>query len=110
MSLKQSSEPSELAITLAALRGRYSNRDGWLTADEVRGRLQLLGFVCSPQKLVATLIRMATTDAPWVERRRAAWGDYWEYRVTRFGTTDIDNRFGGVRPVTPWLPVYRSVA
>jgi hypothetical protein len=41
------SAPTELAITMATYPGRYS--DDWVTADEVRHRLRLLGFDCTSQ-------------------------------------------------------------
>lgn len=102
--------PTELAITLAALPGRYGEADGWVVTDEVRHRLRLFGFDCSPQFVAAALARMARSDAPWVERRESRWGDLAEYRVTRFGRTDIDNRLASVRALTPWLPTYRGAS
>lgn len=91
------SRPSELAITLAVLPRRYSNPSGWMTADEVRGGLKLLGFECSSQFVAAALARMARTEAPWVERREDVWGGPWQYRITRFGRNDIDNRLPKLR-------------
>lgn len=90
--------PTELAITLAALPPDTGYADSWTDADQVRGRLKLLGFDCTTQQVGAWLARMARSDAPWVERRRDAWDSRWEYRVTRYGRTDIDNRFSAVRP------------
>lgn len=87
--------PTELAITLAVFTHRHSG-EGWVLADEIRGRLKLLGFDCTTQQVAAYLARMARTDAPWVERRRCRWYDQWEYRVTRYGETDIQNRLPGV--------------
>lgn len=90
--------PTELAITLAALPRRYSRPGTWSSADEIRGRLALLGFDCTTQQVAAYLARMARADAPWVERCQDPWTGCWEYRVTNWGRNDIDNRFPGVRP------------
>lgn len=88
--------PTELAITLAALGGvGYAADDKWYAADQVRHRLGLLGFEVSAQQTAAWLHRMSRVDAPWIEKRRSPWND-WEYRVTRWGLNDIDNRFPGV--------------
>lgn len=102
--------PSELALTLATVPGRYGASDGWVSADEVRGRLVLLGFQVKAQQVAAWLKRMAETECPWVERREHRWGRGWEYRVTRFGRTDVDNRFVGVRLHTPWIETFRRAA
>lgn len=102
-------KPTELAITLACLPGRYStsSEQGWVIAGEVRGRLTVFGFQCSAQQVAAWLSRMARTEAPWVERRQDPWGHGWEYRVTRYGKTDIQNKMPFLQPRTPWLSVYR---
>lgn len=106
--------PSELAITLATFPGRRTDSEGWSSADEVRGRLVLLGFDCTTQQVAAYLARMARTECPWVERRRDRWSVYWEYRVTRFGHNDIDNRLPGLwwarETRTPGLSVLRARA
>jgi hypothetical protein len=90
------SKPSELAITLAALHHRYSTEPGWLYASQIVANLKLLGFEVNSRALAGTLGRMCRVDAPWLERRRSPFNDY-EYRVTRYGRNDIDNKLGGVR-------------
>lgn len=85
--------PSELAITVAA----YGTGREWNSADEIRGRLKLLGFDCTAQQVAAWAGRMCRVDAPWLEKREP-WGGYSEYRVTRYGLTDIANRLEGLRP------------
>lgn len=102
--------PSELAITVAALPASYHDREGWQSADEIRGRLALLGFDCTTQQLAAWMVGMTTCDAPWLERRRTTWGKTWEYRVTRYGTTDISNRLPFLKTYTPWLETMRTAA
>jgi hypothetical protein len=87
-----SARPTELAVTLATFSASYTD---WVSADEVRGRLVLLGFDCSTQQVAAWLTRMARTEAPWVERRRDPW-NAWSYRVTPFGCNDVNNRLPGV--------------
>lgn len=87
--------PTELAITLATFPGQRAYTE-WVTADEVAHRLKLFGFDCSAQQTAAWLARMSRADAPWVERRRDRWDEWWEYRVTRYGRNDIDNRLPGV--------------
>lgn len=102
-------KPSELAITIACLPGSHSNRDGWMSADNVRDRLALLGFKCSPQQVAAWLGRMARTDAPWVERDPEPWyGGPAHYRVTVFGRTDIRNKLPLLDAHMPWVPTYRG--
>lgn len=101
--------PSELAITIAAMPGRYDDgREGWVVADTIRGRLVLLGFECSTQQIASALRRMARVDSPWIEVRPGRWSRPTEYRVTSFGQCDVHNRLPGVSLRTPWLPVYRS--
>lgn len=75
-------------------------------ADQVRGQLQRLGFEVSTQQVAAWLGAMSRADCPWVEVRDG-YGTK-EYRVTRFGATDIHNRCPGVRPLVPWLTVTRG--
>lgn len=98
---ERATRPSELAITLAALPGGFGSREGWMYADEVRGRLGLLGFAPTAQQVAAWLGRMSRVDAPWVEVREHY--GFKQYRVTRFGRTDIANRIPACRPYTPWL-------
>jgi hypothetical protein len=98
------SRPTELAITIAALPAPSGGAfGGWVYADEVRGRLRMLGFDCTGQFVAAALARMAATDAPWVERKANPLGGPWKYRVTRYGSTDIDNRMPLLRVRAPWL-------
>jgi hypothetical protein len=87
------SKPTELAITLAALTPRY---DEWLYASQIVTNLGLLGFDVTSRALASTLARMCRTDAPWLERRRSPFQDF-EYRITRWGRNDVNNRFPGVR-------------
>jgi hypothetical protein len=102
------SRPTELAVTLAAAAAPWDGSNGWLTADEIRQRLTWFGHHCSPQWLSATLKRMCEADAPWLERQRGRWGgDWWEYRVTRWGANDIDNTLKNLRARLPWLEVAR---
>jgi hypothetical protein len=102
--------PTELAITICALPGRYGEADGWTSADQVAHRLALLGFECTAQQAAAWLARMARADANLVERRQSPWGDGWHYRVTRFGKTDVENKLTSLRPLTSWLPTMRGTA
>lgn len=108
---RDAQRPSELALTLATLPGdgasRYGgHRDGWVYADEVRTQLRRLGFTATPQQIAAWLGRMARVECPWVEVRTSH--GIREYRVTRFGATDIFNRLPGVSARTPWLPTMRG--
>ncbi len=101
-------KPTPLVITMAALGDRDYGRDGWVYADEVRHRLMRLGFEVSPQQVVASLRAMSRVDAPWVEVRDNPHFPIKEYRVTRFGQCDMQNRWPWMRPVMPWLPTYRG--
>lgn len=102
-SLSSQGKPSELTLTLAALPKFPHHNSGWVTADEVRGRLKLLGFHCSTQQVSAWLRRMARTDAPWVEVHDGWWSCL-AYRVTFYGKTDLENKLGlRVREQMPWL-------
>ncbi len=94
------SQPPELVVTLAALPGRnvYVADGGWLHADQVRAQLRLFGFDATAQQLAAWLGRMSRVDAPWVERRRDFAG-YWQYRVTPYGRTDIENNLPALRVI-----------
>src|SRR4051794_18195957 len=103
-----SGRPTQLVLTLAALPGRYRARQGWVVADEVRGRLRLLGFDVRTQQVAAWLGRMARADMPWVERHESY--GVLEYRVTRFGVTDIGNHLPHLRVDAPWIPTYRFAA
>lgn len=95
-------KPTELAITLATLPGNYYSADGWVSADEVRTRLKLLGFDATAQQTAAWLRRMALAESPWVECRPQPWGIR-EYRVTQCGANDVDNRLPGLTLCLPWL-------
>lgn len=99
--------PSELAVTLSALPGEYGGRDGWVVADEVRHRLELLGFDVTAQMVAARLRAMSRAQQPWVESRPTHIGVR-EYRVTSFGRSDVANQLRGVHLATPWLPVMRA--
>lgn len=105
-------EPTEIAICLAAVAAANhpfagsARRDGWVPADAIRNRLEVLGYTASTQQIAAWLGRMARCNEPWIEHRQA-WG-YREYRLTLFGKTDVHNRFPGVMIECPWLPVYRG--
>lgn len=86
--------PPELVVTLAAAGAPFVT-DGWLTADQVAHRLVLLGHAVSAQQAASWLGRMSRADMPWVEVRDRY--GYREYRVTRFGRTDVANRLPGVQ-------------
>lgn len=89
--------PSDLLITLAGLGGRhYGTTFEWLAADEVRGQLKAFGFDVSTQQVAAWLTRLCREDAPRFERQKG-WGDWWEYRVTRYGRNDITNHIPKLR-------------
>lgn len=100
-------KPTELVITLATAAAAGWSRDGWVHADEVRGKLVLLGFDCTAQQAAAWLKRMSLADSPWVEVRPSPWGNR-EYRVTQCGANDVDNRLPGVALRLPWLPTVRA--
>lgn len=87
-------KPSHLAITMAALGHRYSHQ-GWLCAGQISANLRLLGFEVGGSQIASTLTHMCTVEFPWLERRESYPGEY-EYRVTRFGINDIDNRMQGL--------------
>lgn len=78
-------------MTLAALSGE------WLTAEDVRSRLEAMGFTASAQQVSAWLRRLARLDLPPVEVRTAWWGGR-EYRATRWGHTWIRN-------LLPWTQI-----
>ncbi len=88
------SAPTELAVVVAMLESH-----SWTYADEIRDALAVLGFNVSHQQLTPLLTRMATVDAPWLERRRA--GRWWRYRVTQWGVTDVENRLPAIRVQRP---------
>lgn len=91
------SSPSDDMIVLAAL---LSARNDWQQAEEVASVLRRLGFIVSPQKMVGTLRRLLAEDSPMFERRPNPWFvGITEYRVTRFGLTQIDNRFPHLWPL-----------
>lgn len=81
------SRPSDICLTLAAV-------DSWLSGDEVRGRLERLGFEdLTAQSVAIALLRLSRMDAPPIEARREPWsGHYWEFRTTVFGRTWLGNR------------------
>ena len=81
--------PTELALTLATLPGPYSLSDGWVFADEVRGKLRLLGFEVSAQQVAAWLGTMGRAESPWIESQPYPHNPrYREYRVTRQAVAD----------------------
>lgn len=90
-SSRSGSVPTELAITVAATGHRYAPEMGWLYASQIAANLKLLGFEVTGRALAARLSRMCSVDAPWLERRRSPFNDY-EYRVTRYGQIDLENR------------------
>jgi hypothetical protein len=97
--------PSELTVTLAVLPGNRAaefSEDGWVFADDVRSRLRLFGFDVTSQAVAGMLRAMSTCDAPWIESRESAFGMK-QYRVTQWGSNDVDNRLPGVRLNAPWL-------
>lgn len=97
--------PTELAICLAALPdSSYIGDDpGWMPADEIAHRLRrLTGWELTAQQLASRLRRMCEVELPWMERRKPH--HWWEYRVTRYGLTDLANRAQGTRLI--WDPDY----
>ncbi len=103
-------KPTVLALTLATLPGRYGDgREGWVCADEVAHRLALFGFEPSAQQVAGWLRSAINEDSPCIESRRREYVGVNEYRVTRFGKGEVDNRLGaGVRLFAPWLPTMRG--
>jgi hypothetical protein len=90
------SVPSDHAITLAA--ATFGNR--WLSADQIHGRLVQWGFErLKTQRVVARLRAMCEEGSPRFERHEASWTSrpFWEYRVTRCGYNELDNRNPGIR-------------
>lgn len=85
--------PTELAITVIGAAG--INSDGWLYADEIRGRLRWFGFEPSSQFVVSRLNAMCEEDVPRFERRER-WGREKQYRVTRWGRNEIGNKLPGL--------------
>jgi hypothetical protein len=84
----------DFAATLVALGSTRT----WLDADEIRGLLKAhLGVDATAQQVAGWLTRMTNEDAPRFERRRHRWSPGWEYRVTRFGCTDIENKLPNLR-------------
>jgi hypothetical protein len=89
------SQPTELAITIATLHHRaWTSKPGWLYASQIAQNLERMGFETSGRQLAATLSRMCTVDAPWLERERSPFDDY-RYRVTTWGFNDLENRLFG---------------
>lgn len=91
--------PADDMIVLAALLGASEHASGWQEAEVLASTLRLLGFVITPQKTVGQLRRLLAEDSPMLERRPVGWGDQYEYRVTRFGFTQLENRFPNTRPL-----------
>jgi hypothetical protein len=99
-------KPTDVAVVVAALPGRYSAADGWCAADEVAFRLRALGFDATAQQIAATLGRMARGDHPWIEVREQ-WGTR-AYRVTEPGRDGLHAALPAVGAHAPWLPVWRA--
>lgn len=81
-------KPSDICLTLAS-----NTSGGWLSADEVRGRLERLGFEgYSAQQVSAWLRRLTRMEASPVESREGPWGGgYLEFRTTMYGRTWLSN-------------------
>lgn len=91
--------PSELTVTLACLRAArdWSPGAGWVVADQVRGALDHdFGIDATTQQVAAWLNRMARAECPWVEVLGTSYVVA-EYRVTRYGKTDIENKIPALR-------------
>jgi len=98
-----SSRPSDLCLVLAALTPPLSDdgAHGWLSADEVRGNLEALGFDCTAQQVGSWLKRVMRLDLPPIESRRE-WG-WTSYRVTPCGETWLHNKLPSI-----WFAQRRS--
>lgn len=93
---RQSCVPSDHAITLAA--ATFDSE--WLDADAIRGRLAHWGFGgLTTQRIVGRLRAMCEEDAPRFHRQQVWWTSrpLWQYRVTRDGYNELENRNPGVR-------------
>lgn len=83
--------PSDDMIVLAALLNKGTD---WQCAEEIASALRRLGFQISPQKMVGALRRLLAEDCPMFDVRDYPWGtNLSEYRVTRFGLNQLDQRF-----------------
>lgn len=101
--------PTDLAVLLATVPGRYSSGDGWVTADEVAHGIGKVCFdVPTTQQVAAWMRRLAKVSCPPVETRLERWRTVREYRVTSFGVTYVSNVLPGVTLATPWIPVMRG--
>lgn len=89
--------PSDLAIEVAALSMvPWYVGVGWFYADELRGRLALLGFTVNTQQVAAWLRRMCREDTPRFEAE-----DHFgmrRYRLSQWGRNEICNKLPGIRP------------
>ena len=103
-------KPSDIAVVLAAIPGTYGARDGWITSDEVRHRLEKLGFSATPQWTSARLRALAIDrhDPRPLLEVRDTYFRIKEYRITEAGRKHVTEQFPGVILNTPWLPTWRS--
>lgn len=86
---KSGAFPSDDMIVLAALLEGQE----WRQAEDIASTLRRLGFEISPQKMVGQLKRLAAEDLPMIEGRLGVWQRINEYRVTRYGRTQLSNHF-----------------
>lgn len=91
--------PSDDMIVLAALVGASEYGTPWQEAEMIASTLRRLGFMITSQKMVGQLKRMLAEDAPMFESRLVSYRRLYEYRVTRYGLTQIENRFPTTRPL-----------
>jgi hypothetical protein len=67
------SAPTDVAVTLAAMAPQRDAGSPWVSADEVRGRLQRLGFEgLTAQRLASRLRRMERMPMPPIESREGS--------------------------------------
>lgn len=85
-----------IVLAMVGLGDRGLTDGDWYVADEVRSAFVRLGFNPRAQQVAAWLGRLSREDSPMVERRKAYF-DELQYRVTRFGLTQIHNHFPGLR-------------
>lgn len=83
--------PSDAMIALAVA----TSRQEWLVADEVRGILNGFGFHVLTQQCAAWLGRISRKDLPPIERRKGHFDEF-QYRLTRWGRTELFNRCPGI--------------
>lgn len=96
--------PTDLALAICCSQDRTG--DGWVYADEVRGKLLALGFPgLTAQQVSQFLRRLVRDELPLVERREDYSGVL-QFRLTAHATTLVWNRLR-LRLYAPWLPVMR---